>query len=179
MLAGITADDLRVTATEMEGGSGSSTALANRPGVRKLVQTMESVSSCATRTIFNKRSLRMKAISMIMQLGQPLFWMAINPNDQTSPIVMKLGGMDLDVWLRAVPRGPVFIRVHAVVPFRFTLFRHRHTSHTYLRFTHTRARSLKQMRKQSWHRPRQSTMDQFLVLGRGYKQRGYRQLLIN
>lgn len=96
MLAGITADDLRVTATEMEGGSGSSTALANRPGVRKLVQTMESVSSCATWTIFNKRSLRIKAISMIMQLGQPLlFWMTIDANDKTSPIiVMKLGGMD-------------------------------------------------------------------------------------
>lgn len=33
-----------------------------------------------------------------MQLGQPLFWMTLNPNDKTSPFFMKLGGVDLDIW---------------------------------------------------------------------------------
>ncbi|CAM9848471.1 unnamed protein product, partial [Pylaiella littoralis] len=34
---------------------------------------------------------------MIMQLGQPLFWMTINPADKNSPIVMMLAGVQLDV----------------------------------------------------------------------------------
>ncbi len=63
-------------------------------------QTMQSVNSHATWTVFNKRDLRMKVISMIMQLGQPLFWMIINPNDKSSPFVTKVGGIDLDVCTR-------------------------------------------------------------------------------
>lgn len=108
-LAGITPEDLRDAAREMEEGSSAAKALANRPAARKLILTMQSVNSGASWTIFNKRALRMKAISLIMQLGQPLFWMTINPNDKTSPIVMKLGGVDLDISSRLKTDLPTYV----------------------------------------------------------------------
>ncbi|CAN0208553.1 unnamed protein product, partial [Scytosiphon promiscuus] len=108
-LAGITAEDLRTAAQEMEGGTSAGAALASHPAARQLIKTMQSVNSTATWTIFNKRALRLKAISMIMQLGQPLFWMTINPNDKTSPFVMKLGGIDLDVCSRLKDNFPSYV----------------------------------------------------------------------
>lgn len=108
-LAGITAEDLRDAAKEMEGGSSAVATLARRPAARKLIQTMHSVNSGASWTIFNKRALRLKAISMIMQLGQPFFWMTINPNDKTSPFVMKLAGVDLDVSSRLKEDLPSYV----------------------------------------------------------------------
>lgn len=109
-LAGITAKDLRTAAQEMEGGSSAVAALASHPAARELIKTMQSVNSSATWTIFNKRALRLEAISMIMQLGQPLFWMTINPNDKTSPFVMKLGGIDLDVCSRFKDDSPSYVQ---------------------------------------------------------------------
>lgn len=108
-LADITPEDLLAAAKEMEEGSSAVSALANRPAARKLISTMQSVNSGATWTMFNKRALRMKAISMIMQLGQPLFWMTINPNDKSSPFVMKLGGVDLDVGSRLQSDLPPYV----------------------------------------------------------------------
>ncbi|CAN0265693.1 unnamed protein product, partial [Scytosiphon promiscuus] len=108
-LAGITPDDLLAVAREIEGGASTTKALADRPAARKLIQTMQSVNCGATWTIFNKRALRMKAISMIMQLGQPLFWMTINPADKNSPFVMKLAGVDLDVCSRLKTDLPAYV----------------------------------------------------------------------
>lgn len=54
-LAGITPEDLRDAAREMNGGSSAGTALANRPAIRKLIQNMHSVKSGSTRTIFNNK----------------------------------------------------------------------------------------------------------------------------
>ena len=72
-LAEITGDDLRAAAKELEGGSSAVTALATRPAVKKLIKTMHSVNSCASWTIFNKKALPLKAISMVMCLGQPMW----------------------------------------------------------------------------------------------------------
>ncbi|CAN0515120.1 unnamed protein product, partial [Laminaria digitata] len=94
-LAGITPEDLLVVARAMESGTSAMKALTLRPATRQLIQCMHSVNTGASWTIFNKRSTRMKAISMIMQLGQPLFWMTINPADSNSPFVMQLAGVDL------------------------------------------------------------------------------------
>ncbi|CAN0374470.1 unnamed protein product, partial [Pylaiella littoralis] len=96
-LSGITPSDLLDVAREMEGGKSARKALADRPAARQLIDSMHSVMSGASWTMFNKRSTRMLAISMIMQLGQPLFWMTINPADKNSPIVMMLAGVQLDV----------------------------------------------------------------------------------
>ena len=109
-LADITPEDLRAAAKEMEGGCSTASVLGHRSAARKLIQTMQSVNSLATWTIFNKRALRMKAISYIVQLGQPLFWLTVNPNDKTSPIVMKLGGVDLDVCSRLKSDLPSYVQ---------------------------------------------------------------------
>lgn len=39
----------------------------------------------------------MLAVSYIIQMGQPLFWMTLNYADIDSPIVVKLAGVDIDV----------------------------------------------------------------------------------
>lgn len=72
-LAGITGDDLRAAAKEMEGGTSAVTALASRPASRKLIKSMQSVNCRSTWTIFNKSALRLKTISMVMCLGQPMW----------------------------------------------------------------------------------------------------------
>ncbi|CAN0217243.1 unnamed protein product [Scytosiphon promiscuus] len=96
-LGSVTPVDLAHVASEMEGGSSGFSAMNARPGVRSLIKTMESVHAGSSWTIYNKRSTRMIAISFIIQMGQPLIWMTINPVDHNSPIVMKLAGVDLDV----------------------------------------------------------------------------------
>ncbi|CAN0352456.1 unnamed protein product, partial [Ectocarpus sp. 13 AM-2016] len=109
-LDGITPDDLLAVAREIEGGASTVRALANRPAARQLIRTMQSVNGDASWTMFNKRALRMKAISMIIQLGQPLFWMTINPADRNSPVVMKLAGVDLDVSSRLKTDLPQYVK---------------------------------------------------------------------
>lgn len=96
-LAGVTPQGLADVAAEMESGTGGFSALADRPGVRALIKTMESVHAGSSWTIFNTRSTRMIAIYFVMQMGQPLFWMTINPADVNSPIVMKMAGVALNV----------------------------------------------------------------------------------
>ncbi|CAN0546080.1 unnamed protein product, partial [Ectocarpus sp. 8 AP-2014] len=69
---------------------------------------MESVHAGASWTIYNKRSTRMIAISFIMQMGQPLFWLTINPADVNSPIVMILAGVELDITSRLKTGFPAY-----------------------------------------------------------------------
>ncbi|CAM9735414.1 unnamed protein product, partial [Ectocarpus sp. 13 AM-2016] len=107
-IAGVTAQDLRAVAAEMESGSSGFSALADRPGIRDLIKNMESVHAGASWTIYNKRSTRMIAISFIMQMGQPLFWLTINPADVNSPIVMVLAGVELDVTSRLKADFPAY-----------------------------------------------------------------------
>ncbi|CAM9864678.1 unnamed protein product, partial [Laminaria digitata] len=45
-----------------------------------------------------------------MQLGQPLFWMTINPADSNSPFVMQLAGVDLDVCGRLKTDLPKYVK---------------------------------------------------------------------
>ncbi|CAN0155693.1 unnamed protein product, partial [Ectocarpus fasciculatus] len=108
-LAGITPEDILAVAREIESGTSTRKALAGRPAARKLIETMHSVNTGAEWTIFNKRSTRMKAISMIIQLGQPLFWMTINPADANSPFVMLLAGVELDVCSRLKEDLPQYV----------------------------------------------------------------------
>ncbi|CAB1107609.1 unnamed protein product [Ectocarpus sp. CCAP 1310/34] len=107
-IAGVTAQDLRAVAAEMETGSSGFSALADRPGIRDLIKNMEFVHAGASWTIYNKRSTRMIAISFIMQMGQPLFWLTINPADVNSPIVMVLAGVELDVTSRLKADFPAY-----------------------------------------------------------------------
>ncbi|CAB1108241.1 unnamed protein product [Ectocarpus sp. CCAP 1310/34] len=93
-LATITPEDLAAAAKEMEQGSSVWSALANRNAVRTLLTTMESVHAGSSWTIYNKRSTRMIAISLIMQIGQPLWWMTIGPADTKSPIRLRLVASD-------------------------------------------------------------------------------------
>lgn len=61
----------------------------------------------------------MKAISMIIQLGQLLFWMTINPADSNSQFVMQLAGVDLDVSSRLktdLPKNVERLQVIAADP---------------------------------------------------------------
>lgn len=99
-----------MVARAMESGTSAIKALTLRPATRQLIQCMHSVNTGASWTIFNKRSTRMKAISMIMQLGQPLFWMTINPADSNSPFVMQLAGVDLDVCSRLKTDLPKYVK---------------------------------------------------------------------
>ena len=108
-LAGITPKDLLDAAKEMEGGASGVTALAGRPAARKLIRTMQSVNAGSSWTLFNKRSLRLKALSFIMCYGQPLWWMTINPNDKSSPFVMKLCGVQLDITSRLKTDLPSYV----------------------------------------------------------------------
>ncbi|CAN0496989.1 unnamed protein product, partial [Ectocarpus sp. 12 AP-2014] len=107
-IAGVTAQDLRAVAAEMETGSSGFSALADRPGIRDLIKNMESVHAGASWTIYNERSTRMIAISFIVQMGQPLFWLTINPADVNSPIVMVLAGVELDVTSRLKADFPAY-----------------------------------------------------------------------
>ncbi|CAN0469938.1 unnamed protein product, partial [Scytosiphon promiscuus] len=114
-LASITPDDLLAVATAMESGISTIKAFAIRPAARQLIQCMHSVNIGSSWTIFNKRSTRLKAISMIIQLGQPLFWMTINPADCNSPFVMQLAGVDLDVCSRLKTDLPKYVeRLQAI-----------------------------------------------------------------
>ncbi|CAN0600054.1 unnamed protein product, partial [Laminaria digitata] len=96
-LAAITPEGLIAVANAIDRGEPIASALANRPNIRQLIRCMQSVHSGASWTLFNKRSTRMLAVSYIIQMGQPLFWMTLNPADVNSPIVMKLAGVDIDV----------------------------------------------------------------------------------
>lgn len=119
LLAGITPEDLLAVAREMEMVASAGKALSTRPATKQLIESMQSVNRNSSWTIFNKKTLRMKAISMIMQLGQPLFWMTLNPADTNSPLVMQLAGVDLDVSssLKAdMPNYPERLRVIAADP---------------------------------------------------------------
>lgn len=107
-IASVTAQDLRAVAAEMETGSSGFSALADRPGIRELIRSMQSVHAGASWTIYNKRSTRMIAISFIMQLGQPLFWLTINPADVNSPIVLILAGVELEVTSRLKANFPTY-----------------------------------------------------------------------
>lgn len=96
LLATVKPTDLCTAASEMEGKSGLST-MRSRPGVQSLIRMMESVHSGSSWTIYNKKSTRMITFSYIMQKGQPLIWLTLNPADHNSPIVMKLAGVEIDV----------------------------------------------------------------------------------
>ncbi|CBJ31141.1 conserved unknown protein [Ectocarpus siliculosus] len=96
-LAAVTPEDLADAAAAMENGRGNGSVLSDRAGIAALIKTMESVHPGASWTPHNKRSTRMIAISYIMQMGQPLIWMTINPADINSPIVVKMCGVDIDV----------------------------------------------------------------------------------
>ncbi|CAN0159521.1 unnamed protein product, partial [Ectocarpus sp. 12 AP-2014] len=96
-LAAVTSEDLTEAAAAMEGGGGSASVLSERSAVWSLIKTMGSVHAGASWTIYNKRSTRMIAISYMMQMGQPLIWITINPADINSPIVVKICGVDFDV----------------------------------------------------------------------------------
>ncbi|CAN0352673.1 unnamed protein product, partial [Pylaiella littoralis] len=99
-LAGITPEDLAAAAREMEQGSGASSTLANRSDIRALITTMESVQAGSSWTIYNKRVTRMIAISLIMQMGQPLWWLTFSPADANGPIVLQRAGVEIDVTSR-------------------------------------------------------------------------------
>ena len=74
-LASVTSEDLAAVALgEMEVGTRAGTiAFSDRPGVRALIKTMESVNSDEYGNIYNKkRSTRMVAKSSVIQKGQPL-----------------------------------------------------------------------------------------------------------
>ncbi|CAN0249308.1 unnamed protein product, partial [Ectocarpus fasciculatus] len=107
-IASVTAEDLRAVAAGVETGSSGFSALADRPGIRALIRSMQSVHAGASWTIYNKRSTRMIAISFIMQMGQPLFWLTINPADVNSPIVLILAGVELDVTSRLKANFPAY-----------------------------------------------------------------------
>lgn len=100
ILASVTPEDLAAAAREMEEGSGAWSVLSNRPAVRALITSMESVHSGSTWTIYNKRCTRMIAISYIIQMGQPLWWLTFSPADTNSPIVLQMAGVNVDVTSR-------------------------------------------------------------------------------
>lgn len=107
-LADITPEDLVAVADAIDRGESTASALTNRPGARHLIRSMKSVHSGASWTTFNKRSTRMLAVSYIIQMGQPLFWMTLNPADVNSPIVMKVAGFDIDVSSRLKDDMPTY-----------------------------------------------------------------------
>lgn len=119
LLGSITPDDILAVAREMELGSSAGKALATRPATKQLIASMQSVNGNSSWAMFNKKTLRMIAISMIFQLGQPLYWMTLNPAGTNSPIVMKLAGVDLDVSSRLkadMPNYPERLRVISADP---------------------------------------------------------------
>lgn len=126
-LASVTSEDLAAAANEMEGGKGTWTALSHRLGVRTLIKTMVSVHSGQSWTIYNKKSTRMVAISYMIQMGQPLFWLTISPADIHSPIVMTMAGVRLDVTSRLKADFPDYVeklRLVARDPVASALFYH-------------------------------------------------------
>ncbi|CAN0317457.1 unnamed protein product, partial [Scytosiphon promiscuus] len=126
-LASVTPEDLAAAANETEGGKGAWAALSHRLGVRALIKTLASVHSGESWTIYNKRSTRMIAISYIIQMGQPLFWLTISPADIHSPIVMTTAGVRLDVTSRLKTDFPDYaekLRLVARDPVASALFYH-------------------------------------------------------
>eukprot|EP00903_Cladosiphon_okamuranus_P018114 g16669.t1 len=110
MLASITPEDLAAAAKEMEEGSGAWSVLANRSAVRALIASMESVHSGASWTIHHKRFVRMIAISYIIQMGQPLWWLTVSPADVNTPIVLEMAGVKLDVTSRLKAAYPDYAK---------------------------------------------------------------------
>ena len=92
-LASITPEGLEAAAREMEEGTGAWSVLSDRPAVRALITSMQSVHAGASWTIYNKWYTRMIAISYIVQLGQPLWWLTFSPADTNSPIVLEVAGV--------------------------------------------------------------------------------------
>lgn len=97
MLATITPEDVLAVARRLEAGATTMAAFDGRAAASQLIQSLHSVNSNSSWTIFNKKATRMKAISMIIQRGQPLLWMTLNPADTSSPLVTQLAGVELDV----------------------------------------------------------------------------------
>lgn len=96
-LASITKADLDAMAAELRHGGSVNSTLAGKPEVRKLLQTMQSISHESTWTDHGKRRTRMFALSLMIQFGQPFFWLTINPADVHSPLVMSLAGVPIDL----------------------------------------------------------------------------------
>ena len=99
-LVSVTPEDLGAAAKEIEQGTGAWSTLNDRPAIRALITSMESVHAGASWTTYNKRSTRMKGISFTMQMGQPFFWMTVSPSDTNSPIVLEMAGFKIDVTSR-------------------------------------------------------------------------------
>ncbi|CAM9448540.1 unnamed protein product [Sphacelaria rigidula] len=106
-LAGITGDDLREAAREMESGSSAIAALATRPAARKLIKTMQSEKQSCKLDHFQQESSTTQgdldadvSSTILVVRDVSCRWLTVNPNDKTSPIVMKLEGVDLDVCSR-------------------------------------------------------------------------------
>lgn len=107
-IASVTPEDLAAVITEIETGPTGLSALAHRPDINALIRSMESVHAGIIWTIYNKRPTSMIAISLIMQMGKPLFWLTINLADVNSPIVIKMAGHDLDVTSRLKADFPAY-----------------------------------------------------------------------
>ena len=114
-LASITPEDLAAAAKEMEEGTGAWSVLSDRPAVRALITSMQSVHAGASWTIYNKWYTRMIAISYIVQLGQPLWWLTFSPADTNSPIVLEVAGVKVDVTSRLKADFPDYAKRLQVV----------------------------------------------------------------
>ena len=114
-LASITPEDLAAAAKEMEEGSGAWSVLSDRPAVRALITSMQSVHAGASWTIYNKWYTRMIAISYIVQVGQPLWWLTFSPADTNSPIVLEVAGIKVDVTSRLKADFPDYAKRLQVV----------------------------------------------------------------
>ena len=99
-LVSVTPEDLGAAAKEIEQGTGAWSTLNDRLAIRELITSMESVNAGASWTTYIKKSTRMKGISFTMQMGQPLFWMAVAQSDTNSPIVLEMAGFKIYVTSR-------------------------------------------------------------------------------
>ena len=115
LLASITPEDLAAAAKEMEQGTGTWSVLSNRPAVRELITSMQSVHAGTDWSIYNKKTTRMIAISFNVQCGQPFWWLTFSPSDNNSPIVLKMAGIDVDVTSRLKADYPDYVKRLQVV----------------------------------------------------------------
>ena len=115
LLASITPEDLASAAREMEQGTGTWSVLSNRPAVRELITSMQSVHSGTPWSIYNKRTTRMIAISYTIQFGQAFWWLTFSPSDNNSPIVLRMAGIEVDVTSRLKAEYPDYAKRLQVV----------------------------------------------------------------
>lgn len=75
LVESLTGSDLRVIASDLARGANAGDAFRERPAIAKLFHSMSSVDSSFSWNAYYKKPSHLCAVSVIIQLGQPLIWM--------------------------------------------------------------------------------------------------------